>query len=66
MLNSLEKNANDVETAKKKRRLPHSKIWVQVSFDRSKPTLKISDGQSTIELSKNDVEVLTDYLLESR
>jgi hypothetical protein len=39
------------------------KLHVQVCFDRSKPTLKVFDNTSFVELNGDEIEALKEFLL---
>ena len=60
MFDQIIKNHKSVELLKKRKKLV-GKLSIQVCFDRSKPTVKLYDGVSTMELSLEEFQALRDY-----
>ena len=54
-------SAEAVKRASQKEKLK-GKLSVQVCFDRSKPTIKLYDNASHIELNMQEVDALRDWL----
>jgi len=53
-------NHEDLKDLKKRKNLK-GKLDIQISFDRKKPTIKLFDGISSIELSISELEALQNY-----
>ena len=60
MFEQIIKNHEAISYMKKRRKI-HGKLTIRVSFDRSTPTIKLHDGQSSIEISPAEFEALKAY-----
>ena len=60
MFDEVIKNHKSVELLKKRKKLA-GKLSIQVCFDRSKPTVKLYDGVSTMELTLEEFQAIKDY-----
>jgi hypothetical protein len=60
MFDEIIKNHKTVEKLKIRRKI-EGKLSIQVCFDRAKPTVKLYDGVSNIELTIGELEALQKY-----
>ena len=60
MFKQIIENYEDIEDLKKRKKLK-GKLDIQICFDRKRPTIKLYDGVSTIELTLEELESLQKY-----
>ena len=61
MLKDLSDKNKELEQLKKKRKL-FGNLYIQHCFDRKRPTIKIYDSTSHIELNEDEIKNLLAYL----